>query len=65
MGLEIVFKVAGIGLLVAVACQLLKQTGRDDIAMLTALAGLAIVLMMVMGLVGNLFENIRAVFDLY
>ena len=38
-GVEIVFRIAGIGILVAVACQLLKQTGRDDIAMLTALAG--------------------------
>ncbi len=65
MGLEIVFRIAGIGLLVAAACQLLKQSGRDDIAVLTALAGLAIALMMVMGLIGNLFENIRNVFDLY
>lgn len=65
MGLEIVFRIAGIGMLVAVACQLLKQTGRDDIAMITALAGLAIVLMMVIGLIGDLFENIKAVFDLY
>ena len=40
MGIDIVFRIAGIGILVAVACQLLKQTGRDDIAMLTALAGL-------------------------
>ena len=37
MGIDIVFRIAGIGILVAVACQLLKQTGRDDIAMLTAL----------------------------
>ena len=65
MGLEIVFRIAGIGLLVAVACQLLKQAGREDIAMMTALAGLAIVLMMVIGLIGDLFENIRNVFELY
>ena len=37
MGIDIVFRIAGIGTLVAVACQLLKQTGRDDIAKLTAL----------------------------
>ena len=47
MGIEIVLKIAGIGILVAVACQLLKQTGRDDIAMITALAGLVIALMLV------------------
>ena len=65
MGLEIVFRIAGIGFLIAVACQVLKQTGREDIAMLTALAGLVIVLMMVTGLIANLFENIRNVFNLY
>ncbi|MBO4848761.1 MAG: stage III sporulation protein AC [Clostridia bacterium] len=65
MGIEVVFRIAGIGILVAVACQLLKQTGRDDIAMLTALAGLIIVLAIVIGLIGNLFENVRSVFDLY
>ena len=65
MGVEVVFRIAGIGMLVAVACQLLKQTGREDIAMLTALAGLVIVLTMVISLVSGLFENVRAVFGLY
>jgi stage III sporulation protein AC len=65
MGIEVVFRIAGIGILVAVACQLLKQTGREDIAMLTALAGLIIVLTMVISLIGSLFENVRSVFDLY
>ncbi|MBR3383393.1 MAG: stage III sporulation protein AC [Clostridia bacterium] len=65
MGIEVVFRIAGIGILVAVACQLLKQTGREDIAMLTALAGLVIVLTMVITLISGLFENVRSVFDLY
>lgn len=65
MGIEVVFRIAGIGILVAVACQLLKQTGRDDMAMLTALAGLVIVLTMVIGLIGSLFDNVRSVFKLY
>ena len=60
MGIDIVFRIAGIGILVAVACQLLKQTGRDDIAMLTAL-----VLTMVIGLIATLFGNVRSVFELY
>ncbi|MBQ9833212.1 MAG: stage III sporulation protein AC, partial [Clostridia bacterium] len=47
MSIDIVFKIAGIGVLVAVICQLLKQTGRDDMAMLTALAGLIITLTMI------------------
>ena len=65
MCIEIVLKIAGVGILVAAACQLLKQTGRDDIAMITALAGLTIVLTMVIGLISTLFSNIRSVFKLF
>ena len=65
MGIESVLKIAGVGILVAAACQLLKQTGRDDIAMITALAGLIIVLTMVIGLISTLFSNIRSVFKLF
>ncbi|MCH5279209.1 MAG: stage III sporulation protein AC [Christensenellaceae bacterium] len=65
MGIDVVFRIAGIGILIAVACQLLKQTGRDDIAMLTALAGLIIVITMVIGLISTLFTNLRSVFQLY
>lgn len=65
MGIEIVLKIARVGILVAAACQLLKQTGRDDIAMITALAGLIIVLTMVIGLISTLFSNIRSVFKLF
>ncbi|MBQ4167197.1 MAG: stage III sporulation protein AC [Clostridia bacterium] len=64
MGIETVFKIAGIGIVVAIACQLLKQAGRDDIAMLTALAGLVIVISMVAGLIASLFQSIRSVFGL-
>ena len=64
-GVEIVFKIAGIGMLVAVVCQLLKQAGREDIALLTALAGLVIVISMVIGIVSTLFSSIRSVFELY
>ena len=42
MGIDIVLRIAGIGILVAIICQLLKQTGRDDIAMLAALAVVAV-----------------------
>ena len=65
MGVDVVFRIAGIGILVAVACQLLKQTGRDDIAMLTAVAGLVIVLSMVIGLIASLFSSVKSVFELY
>ena len=65
MGIEVVFRIAGIGIIVAVACQLLKQTGRDDVAMITALAGLIIVFFMVIGLIDTLFEKLKSVFGFY
>ena len=65
MGIEIVLKIAGIGILVAVACQLLKQTGRDDIAMITALAGLVIALMRVINQISALFDSVSRIFGLY
>ena len=65
MGIDIILKIAGIGILVAVACQLLKQTGRDDIAMITALAGIIIALMMVLNQIGALFDSVSRMFGLY
>jgi len=65
MGIDIVFKIAGIGILIAVICQLLKQTGRDDMAMLAALAGLIITLTMVINLIGTLLDNVKQIFQLY
>ena len=65
MSIAVVFKIAGIGILVAIICQLLKQTGRDDMAMLAALSGLVLTLSMVADLIGDLFENVRRIFVLY
>lgn len=64
MGIDIVFKVAGIGLITAVVCQVLTRAGRDDIATLAALSGLVIVLMMVIGMVSEFFGDLREVFML-
>ena len=65
MSIAVVFKIAGIGILVAIICQLLKQTGRDDMAMLAALSGLVLTLSMVADLIGDLFENVRRIFEVY
>ena len=65
MSIAVVFKIAGIGILVAIICQLLKQTGRDDMVMLAALSGLVLTLSMVADLIGDLFENVRRIFELY
>ena len=65
MDIELVLRIAGIGILVAVICQLLKQTGRDDIAMLAALAALVLTLSMVIGEIGQLLDQVKRIFGLY
>ncbi len=63
-GVDLIFKVAAIGILVAVLNQLLVRSGREDQAMLTTLAGLIVVLFMVIQQISLLFETIKSVFDL-
>ena len=65
MDVDLIFKIAAIGILLAVLNQVLVKAGREDMAMLTTLAGLVIVLMMVVNLIGNLFTDVRSVFCLY
>ena len=64
MDIAIIIKIAGVGLLVAIISQLLKQTGRDDMAMLAAVAGLVITLAMVVNLIATLFDNVKSIFGL-
>ena len=63
-GVDLIFKVAAIGILVAVLNQLLVRSGREDQAMLTTLAGLVVVLFMVIEQISLLFDTIKSVFDL-
>ncbi len=65
MGIEIVFKIAGIGIVVAIIAQVLKQAGKDEIATLTTLAGLMVVLFMIVDMVGELFSTVQNIFNLY
>ena len=65
MGIDLIFKIAGIGILVAIITQLLNQTGRDDIAMLAAIAGLVVTLTMVINIIGTLFDSVQRIFELY
>ncbi|MBQ7015988.1 MAG: stage III sporulation protein AC [Firmicutes bacterium] len=64
MDIQIVFKIAAVGILVAVVGQVLTRAGRDDMAMLTTLAGLIVVLFWVIQYVSDLFETIRTLFEL-
>lgn len=64
MDIQIVFRIAAVGILVAVVGQVLQRAGRDDMAMLTTLAGLIVVLFWVIEYVSDLFETIRSLFGL-
>ena len=65
MDIDLIFKLAAIGIIVAVLNLLLKRAERDEQAMMTTLAGLIVVLLMIVRQIGNLFETIKEVFGLY
>ncbi len=65
MQIEMLFRIAGIGILVTVISQILTRTGREDMAMLSTVAGLVIVLLMVINLVADLFSSVKSIFQLY
>ena len=64
MDIELVFKIAAIGIIVAVLNQLLIRSGREDQAMMTTLAGLVVVLSILVKQISTLFATIRALFAL-
>ena len=64
MEIDLIFKIAAIGIIVAVLNQLLIRSGREDQAMMTTLAGLVVVLMLLVDQIGTLFERVKSVFGL-
>ncbi|MBR3134476.1 MAG: stage III sporulation protein AC [Clostridia bacterium] len=64
MDIDLLFKIAAIGILVAVLYQVLVRAGREDQAMMTTLAGLIIVLTMVIKEVSGFFTTVRTMFNL-
>ena len=65
VSIDLVFKIAAIGILVAVLNQLLVRSGRDDMATMVSIAGLIIVLLMVVNLVSELFTSVQSICLLY
>ena len=64
MDINLLFKIAGIGILVAVLHQVLSKAGRDDQAMMVSLAGMVIVLTIVINEISDLFTTVRTFFNL-
>ena len=64
MGVDLIFKIAAIGITITVLQQLLMRSGREDQAMLTTLTGLIVVLTMVINQIKELFVTIKYLFEL-
>lgn len=64
MDVSLIFKIAGVGILVVILEQIFKGFGKDEQATLVTLAGLVVVLMMVLSLISKLFESVRTMFQL-
>ena len=64
MEVGIILKIAGIGILVALICQILSRTGRDDQAMLVSVSGIIIVLILIIDQLRGLIALLRSVFGL-
>ena len=65
ISIDVIFKIAAIGLLIAIISQVLKKSDRDDIATLVSIAGLIIVLTMIISMISELFDTIKNIFYLY
>lgn len=64
MDVNFIFRVAGVGIIVAVLNQVLVRSGREEQGMLTTIAGLIVVLLMIFNEIGDLFSTIQSVFGL-
>lgn len=64
MDVDLIFKIAAIGILVAVLNQVLTRSGRDEQATMVTLAGLVVVLMLVVQEISELFDLVKVLFDL-
>ena len=64
MNVDLIFKIAAVGIIVAVLNQLLIRSGREEQALMTTLAGLIVILMMVIQQISSLFDIIKSTFSL-
>lgn len=65
MEISVLFKIAGVGLLAAIINIILKKSDKEEIATVTTLASLVIVLVIVLDMIASLFDSIKSIFSLY
>ena len=64
MDIEIILKVAGVGMIITVLCQIMSKAGRDEQSTMVSLAGMVIILLLIAKQVGELITTLRSVFGL-
>ena len=65
MSVDIIFKIAAVGILASVVCTILKHSGKEEIATIVSLAAVIICLLMALTLISDLFTTVRTLFSLY
>ena len=65
MNIDLLFQIAGVGILIVAVNQVLQKAGREDIAVLASVAGLVVVMFLVVDLVAQLLNNVKSIFGLY
>ena len=65
MEIDVIFKIAGIGILTAVINQILKLSGKDEVATFVTLAGIIVVLFSVVTMISDLFTTVKSLFSFY
>ena len=64
MDIDMILKVAGVGMIVAVVCQVLSKAGRDEQSTMVSLAGIVLILIFLVERIGSLIEKLKSVFGL-
>ncbi|MGN1077184.1 MAG: stage III sporulation protein AC [Candidatus Gallimonas sp.] len=65
MDISIIFKLAAIGIIITVVCQILKKSDRDDVATVVSIVGLVIALTVAVTMIGDLFDTVQNIFGVY
>ena len=65
MDISIIFKLAAIGIIITIVCQILKKSDRDDISTVVSIVGLVIALTVAVKMIGELFTTIQSIFGVY
>lgn len=65
MDISIIFKLAAIGIIVTIVCQVLKKSDRDDVATVVSIVGLVIALTVAVTMIGDLFQTVQEIFGVY